>query len=281
MTSDFLFGGSYQFHQPRIDPVSPSIVPLELIYDEKLLAHGTGFVWVHKDEYFLITNWHNFTGQHPFSGAHLSDGAAIPNKVRAHIASEATAQPGSLIRSPILISLYEHFDQPYWLQHQRFQDLRIDIVALRLPSNPDAKYLAINRFDEQPKLFSHVGSEVFIVGYPFSDFDHVALKFPIWKRGSIASEVFFGWQGRPAFLIDAASRRGMSGSPVFRRIFGPAPVPHEGNFEIKVDNIMTQEFIGVYSGHLFNKSEDVTIGIAWYGNLVHEILNSPAPAMRL
>lgn len=276
---DYIFGGQHQFHQPRVDPISPGIAPIELHHEAKTIGHGTGFVWQKDADFFLITNWHNFSGQNPFTGEHLSEGGAVPDKIRVHIAAIPSGQSDGIVRYPIWIPLYEHFDKPLWQQHQRFSDLRIDVVALRLP--PNVQYLAINRFGDAPKLFSHVGSEVFVVGYPFPDFDHVPLQFPIWKRGSIASDVFFGWKGRPAFLIDAASRRGMSGSPVFRRIFGPAPTLENEQFIIQGSNIMTQEFIGVYSGHLFAMSSEVTIGIAWYGMLVHEMLAKPAIASRL
>lgn len=38
--------------------------------------------------------------------------------------------------------------------------------------------------------------------------------FPVWKRGSIASEPLFNINLGPAILVDAVTRRGMSGSPV-------------------------------------------------------------------
>jgi hypothetical protein len=67
-----------------------------------------------------------------------------------------------------------------------------------------------------------------------------------------------------------------------RRVFGPAASPDDkGGYVIQADNVMTSEFIGVYAGHLASKSEDVTIGFAWYGSLIDEILSKPANGMRL
>jgi hypothetical protein len=130
------------------------------------------------------------------------------------------------------------------------------------------------------QLFTHIGADVLIAGYPFSNYE--GLLFPIRKRGSLASEPAFGWQGKPAFLIDAATRRGMSGSPVFRRVFGPAASPNsEGAYIIEAENVMTSEFIGVYAGHMSDKDAQITIGFAWYGTLVGEILSEPAKGTRL
>jgi len=40
---------------------------------------------------------------------------------------------------------------------------------------------------------------------------------PIWKRGSMASEPKYNWRDKPGFLIDTATRNGMSGAPVVAR----------------------------------------------------------------
>jgi hypothetical protein len=176
------------------------------------IAHGTGFIWNHKEKQYLITNWHNLTGQNPFTGKHLSPGGKVP-------------------------------DYGY------------------------------------EKIFTNVGSDLFIVGYPFSEFDE--FKLPIWKKGSLASETFAIWNRKPAFLIDAASRRGMSGSPIIRRVFGPASVWINRKLTTNLDAVCTSEFIGIYFGHLHTNHADVTIGISWYANLIDELLSAPHDGSRL
>jgi len=37
-------------------------------------SHGMGFIWKHRDQFHLVTNWHNFSGANPFDGSHLSAG---------------------------------------------------------------------------------------------------------------------------------------------------------------------------------------------------------------
>lgn len=58
-------------------------------------------------------------------------------------------------------------------------------------------------------------SELFIVGFPLNH-GQTAL-YPIWKRGTIASQPPLSNTNSSTFLIDATTRSGMSGSPVFFR----------------------------------------------------------------
>ena len=68
---------------------------------------------------------------------------------------------------------------------------------------------AIPQFDA---VYS-VGSEVFVLGFPRGL--RTQSNFPIWKRGTIATEPAIPRDdGAPLILIDAATRKGMSGSPV-------------------------------------------------------------------
>jgi hypothetical protein len=155
--------------------------------------------------------------------------------------------------------------------------MQTDIVALEVSSRPNFMVTLQDMGFEN--LFTHVGSEVFVVGYPFNDYEDPYL--PLWKRGSIASEPLMPLDGKPIFVIYAASRPGMSGSPVFRRVFGPAPMLGDnGSIIINDTAVMTTQFAGIYSGHLTKKEESLTIGIAWHGSLISEILADPSPGMR-
>lgn len=65
-------------------------------------------------------------------------------------------------------------------------------------------------------IVTNVGDDCFILGYPLRNYE--GLMLPIWKRGSLASETPLGLEGRPIFLVDAATTAGMSGSPIIRRV---------------------------------------------------------------
>lgn len=55
--------------------------------------------------------------------------------------------------------------------------------------------------------------EVLIVGYPLGLYDEVNL-IPVARRGITATPLWFDYNGRPQFLVDAAIFPGSSGSPV-------------------------------------------------------------------
>jgi hypothetical protein len=61
----------------------------------------------------------------------------------------------------------------------------------------------------------NVGSDVFILGFPL--LPEYSGKFPIWKRGSIATEYTIPYRDRETFLVDSTTKDGMSGSPVIFR----------------------------------------------------------------
>jgi hypothetical protein len=268
------------FHTSQSDGLSFCVTPVELLFEGSRFGHGTGFIWKHAERFYLVTNWHNFAGHNPFDESHLNPGGRIPDRVRIQPCTITNRMDGTseIKRNVLELPLYEFFDIPYWIQHETFHVTRADVAALVLPQG-DLSYSHVNQYNYQP-LYTNLGADLLIVGYPFSEWEGLAL--PIWKRGSLASEPIFGWQDRPAFLIDAASRPGMSGSPVFRRVFGPsASADSNGRYIIKADNVMTSEFVGVYAGHLIAHSSEVTIGFAWYGTLISEMLDNPGVGARL
>jgi hypothetical protein len=71
----------------------------------------------------------------------------------------------------------------------------------------------INLITSKP-LRIRVGMEVFILGYPFGASPPA---FPVWKRGTIASEPDLARLTQGYYLVDTASRPGMSGAPVILR----------------------------------------------------------------
>ena len=105
---------------------------------------------------------------------------------------------------------------------------------------------------------------VSIIGYPFGLHSD---RWPIWKTGHIATNPDLNFEGKPAFLIDATTRPGMSGSPVVVRMWG-AYLDNAGNYNIGCG---ATRFLGVYSGTIYETSE---IGRVWRPQVIDEILNS-------
>lgn len=263
----------------NIDLLSFVSCPIEMLFQDQIIAQGTGFVWRNQSNAFIITNWHNLTGKNPFTGNLLSKNGSVPDAIRIHLAKRVGGTKDIYKRRfPLDVKLYEDFCDPFWIQHKNFSELKIDIVALKLAEVDTTDIICIDDFRYE-NLFNHVGTDVFVVGYPNADFKNDMP--PIWKRGSLASEPLLEWHGKPAFLIDAASRSGMSGSPIFRRVFGPANIiSPDGTITTHLDKVMTTDFIGIYSGHLSEMGEQLTIGIGWSRNLIQNILNNPDQGTR-
>ncbi len=90
--------------------------------------------------------------------------------------------------------------------------------------------MALKEEDASTDIAISVGSEVFIIGYPLGIAKQ--LNLPIWKRGSIASEFSVPFNGSPLFVIDSATREGLSGAPVYARSFG-AYISSSGALNLK------------------------------------------------
>src|SRR5260370_15689560 len=109
--------------------------------------------------------------------------------------------------------------------------------------------------------------DVYILGYPFGT---APPGFPVWKRGSIASEPDLTRIGTGYMLVDTASRPGMSGAPVIRRSWGTHLL--EGS-AISSDSTPQSKFIDVYSGLLHTKDPtDAQIGMVWPVDDIQEII---------
>ena len=92
--------------------------------------------------------------------------------------------------------------------------------------------------------------------------------FPIWKRGSFASEPKLQADELPIFLIDTATNEGMSGSPVFIRTRGALLE----NGDTVGDGIHTR-FIGVYSGRYGDDEFKAQLGRAWHRMIIDQVID--------
>jgi hypothetical protein len=172
------------------------------------------------------------------------------------------------------IPLYsdEDFKVPKWYFHPK-AGYHIDVIAIPLDGLPTTiKTFPINKQKEAPDLQLEVSDDVFVLGFPFG-IDGGKL-LPIWKRGSVASEPGIDYGGLPCFLVDTASRPGMSGSPVILKRRGKEmiedngiPFPYEGTF---------RNFIGVYSGRIGAEDDPeyhkIQLGVVWKKHVINEIL---------
>jgi Trypsin-like peptidase domain len=198
------------------DPWSRVVAYLSLSFNDEPIATGTGVVARHPSRgNFLITALHNLTGREPITKTIKSKTAALPNRVRveAHF-------------TDFDVNLYDgendpNSNQPFYRTHRLGS--RIDITVL-----PIADSIIVRSFMHQSflteqlnsQLRVHVAQECYIIGFPegLVSRPQPSVIMPVWKTGHIATEPHVDfYEGIPVLLVDATTRRGMSGAPVIVR----------------------------------------------------------------
>jgi hypothetical protein len=245
-----------------IDEYSLATVPLEMFFDDTPLSLGTGFVMAYGGRHYLMTNWHNFSGKNPKTGKHLSSTLAEPNRLRVHW--NVKDDIGS--RFIQFMPIRDAEGRPLWAVHGKYGN-KVDIAALPIELPPNVDPRPINGMPAYP-LELAVGHDVFVLGYPFGIGTNA---FPIWKRGSLASEPAVIPADDPHMLIDTASRPGMSGSPVIRRTWNMHKMEDGG---VQVDGGPGTRLLGIYSGRLTtNDPLDAQLGMVWPAFLIDQLLS--------
>lgn len=253
-----------------VDQFSFSTIPVQqLVYSAELgssseLGTATSFVWKRNGQHYLITNWHVATCRNAQTGDNLHNHGGHPNVFGLLINSSAQ-QVQKVIRH---LNIRDEHGAPLWFVHPT-HNRNVDVVAIPMPE-PDAEvaYYPINLMNFA-NLRSDIGMDVFILGYPF-DIEFPA--YPVWKRGSIASEPDLASRLDLYILVDSASRPGMSGGPVIRRSWG-SHIVDEGN--VRVDGAIATSVVGVYSGRLHTKdTNDPQLARVWPIRLVDEIIDA-------
>ncbi len=244
-----------------VDVFSSTTVPLEMIFNSNILSIGTGFIWEARNIFYLITNWHNCSGRDSITGENLSKEGGWPNRVKVHLNVKENLGP----KFSEIFDLYDKNGKPNWLIHRKLGHA-IDVVALALRPTTEPDWYAMNQ-QQQLDLSLSVGQDVFILGYPFGI---GVFGFPIWKRGSIASEPEIFTADQQYILVDTASRPGMSGSPVVRRSWGNHTLSN-GSLLGTVGS--ATRFIGIYSGRLKTADQtDAQLGLVWPAFFIDEII---------
>ena len=231
---------------------------VRMYYGQTPLAHGTCFFVMSMDGPVLVTNRHNFTGRNNITGEPLHKECALPDH------AVVTMHGPHEVHYHIDLADHANPEAPAWTEHPTL-GTKADIVALPV------KEMANIVGETNSVLLGNdwhrwdIGSELHVIGYPYGQ---IGGPFPIWSKGSIASEPDVDVSGLPVFLIDCRSRPGQSGSPVFAHFRAGAVVEHKGkNWQAKKP---LNDFVGVYSGRL---RPDSDLGLVWKRSCIEELVN--------
>ena len=246
---------------PTIELPSISSVQLEMKRDNTKLATGTGFLWELPDgNTALVTAWHNVSGLHHTTRAAIHTQGGTPNKLTLKM---MTKNPKQFLIQDIDLYLDKHEEEPRWLVHHKYGSY-LDFCFIPMRFQEDVSTINTNFSIEEPVLTP--GSEIFTIGFPNNI--SVAAVFPVWKRGSIASDASLPIEGHPKYLIDMTGRSGMSGAPVVRPYTPFSQVPQS-------QNNLNGEFVGIYTGRAASSSKESSeIGFVWHTKYIKEMLEN-------
>jgi hypothetical protein len=245
---------------------------------DTLMASCTGFLYEFEDEIFVITNGHNVTRMNPEQTNRITNSLAFPTKIHTKLRETNLDNSNKIyLGKDVSIKLYEDedFTIPLWFIHP-IHGYLVDVIAIPLEkvSNIPSvlKLFPINKLEFDIDYCPFVADDVFILGYPLDILTE--LEFPIWKRGSIATEPIIEIDNLPKFYVDTASRSGMSGSPVIMSRTGLHNYRKGQDTGKEMIGTVTN-FVGIYSGRLgANDMFEAQLGIVWKEKVILEILKA-------
>lgn len=257
-------------------------------------AFGSAFLYEVDGKTFLVTARHNFTGRDWETNAYLGNYSVSPTHLRVTFLVKPPDEGWRLSPSDIgphiaesqiqariyLIPLIGEDWHPIWMQHPIYgPDMDVAVLAFNLT---DDQLLATPWkspvTDPGEILWPNLapGQDVFVLGYPNAL--TTGPMFPLWIRGSIASEPYFGFNmsGKvlPLMLIDARTRKGQSGSAVIRHKPEGMLVQRREDGTHGITTGAHSQVVGVYSGRTSKESD---LGFVWRIDEVDRICREGVP----
>lgn len=250
--------------------------PINLLCNGQKMGSATGFFLKHENRVYLVSNWHVFSGREPRSGQPKHIEGAIPDELNINYVNRKNLNDNRYISIPTALA----DGSPRWLQSKHFGQKAdasvIDITKLFIDYNVDVALLdtipCINDIEQVEGMFLGIGIDVFVLGFPLGIMKTGIL--PIWKRASIATEYDFDVNDMPSFLIDTATREGMSGAPVIQHVVGGYTTSSGG---FNVGRVTSSKLLGLYSGRYIGELDEAHLGIVWKMDLINDIIENPSP----
>ena len=239
---------------------------ISILFNDIELATATGFLVKKDDNMYLITNRHVVTGRNNQTNKCLDEiNASIPNKLDIWFPHKT---PEEYKWSKISYELYDENDNPLWIEHPIYRN-KVDVIALKLGVFEQNLFCYSINSSYEPI----VTDNVFIIGYPYGyNIRPKEGRYAIWSTGTIASDpdldVEINGEQLPAFLIDAKTRKGQSGSPV---MYHSSTGIDRYNGGIAMWGGPITHELGIYSGRI---NSDSDLGYVWKWKLISEILSN-------
>lgn len=237
-----------------IHNLSKSSLYIEMFLNEdveKAAGIGTAFIiQLNNSKFYLVTNWHCVTGINPETNKPMSKSGVIHPEVMKVYFHKKDHPNEWLIKN---IRLHDGLGKKFYLEHPLGKE--VDVVIIPIPIYDDIDIFKVNDSLSAQNHNVEVTDLCSIVGFPKGLSS--GGKYPIWKSGHLASDYSLNWNGKKIFLVDATTREGMSGSPVF---FVNNGVVKSSNGNLYTSDKQFIVLLGIYSGRI---EDDIEIGRVW------------------
>ena len=196
----------------RVPDILLGVGFIEVIASDEVIMSGTGFFVPTSNGVVLVTNRHIGIGRKPGSNHFQDKKGRQPDRLRVTVTLDlayASDSPSSRLVLDIPIGTN---DQPAWREHPL---LRSDLDVVVFDVEDETPLVSVDPLDVfgGPAALT-VPDTVLVVGYPFG-MNGGMEGLPIAVRGTLASVPGIPVGDQPRFLIDARTREGLSGAPVF------------------------------------------------------------------
>jgi hypothetical protein len=241
-----------------IDKLSVTSLAVAVFHGDASIGSATGFVLQKNQNYYLVTNRHVVLTCALDSSPNNVGGWICADKIKILHNTAGRLGDWFWVEEP----LYDENKHKRWLEHPTL-GASADLIALPLKNTEGIAFYPLDLGLRNSDVQLSPGDPVNIVGFPFGETQGGGL--PIWKTGTIASDLDINYGGKNKFLVDATARSGMSGSPVYARRFGTYQTK-EGAANVG----SVTKFLGVYS----EENQALELGAVWKAEAVAELYDS-------
>jgi hypothetical protein len=259
----FLTGAvcSPQENQFVVDQLSLTSLFVKIYRNDVEIGSATGFVVEKNHKHYLVTNRHvvllcaQDRNQSNIGGWICANKLSIFHNRLGHLGEWLWVEE----------NLFDAHGNKRWLEHPKLCS-GADLVALPLEQTENVQFYPLDLNLGKSEITLGPGDPVSIVGFPFGLAQEAGL--PIWKTGTVASDLDINYNGKPIFLVDTTARPGMSGSPVYAVRTG-AFRGANGALQMAVPG-PAKKFLGVYSEQI----PFAEIGGVWKSEAVMALYDS-------